>query len=275
MRIGLHVGGQDPGGIASQCERHAVYEVFVNPRGTGASQERGYVLGEEVKAFVEDLAGRGVTVSGAVISSPSEDAVMGRDEEEVDRLCRTIRAIGQAGIDRTLFYPLDRAMHIHEFDATKPPLLSPGGSGWTEILAFFRRVVDAADEAGVKLASHVWDVPLMKAIIEEVPSPNNGVTYCQGMYIIEGDPYQAVADWGVDRIFFSHARNLIRHGPRFEDYEEVALDKGDVDIARCLRLLHEAGYDGVVAPEHLGVSEGKDPMAEAVAYVKDLLSRLG
>ena len=274
MRIGLHVGGQDPGAIAAQCERYGVYEVFMNPGGIGGSGERGYVLGEEIRGLVEDLASRGVTMSGAIVSPPSEDAVMGREEEVVDRICRTIRAIGEAGIDRTLFYPLDRAMHIYDFDATKPRALTPGGRGWEEILAFFRRVVGVADEAGVKLANHVWDVPLMTAIIEEVPSPNNGVTYCQGMYIVEGDPYKAVSDWGIDRIFFSHARTLVRHGPRFEDYEEVPLDQGDVDIAACMRVLHEAGYDGVIAPEHLGAAQSEDPMGDAVAYLKDVLGQL-
>jgi len=88
------------------------------------------------------------------------------------------------------------------------------------------------------------------------------------MYIFGEDPHIAVDEWGVDRIFFCHARNLIRHGPSFQEYEEVPLDKGDVDIALCVRNLMEAGYNGVIIPEHLGKGEN---ISDAVNYLRKII----
>ncbi len=112
-------------------------------------------------------------------------------------------------------------------------------------------------------------IDMEHAILEAVPSPSNGVTYCQGMYIFGEDPHTPDETWGMDRIFFCHARNLIRHGPAFWEYEEVPLDKGDVDIAKCVRALMDARYEGVMIPEHLG--EGTS-LAESVAYLKGLIN---
>ena len=129
-------------------------------------------------------------------------------------------------------------------------------------------MVSVADEVDLKLANHLWAVELLHAIWDAVESPNNGVAYCQGMYIFGENPHTAVDQWGIDRIFFCHARNLIRHGPSFQDYEEVPLDKGDVDIALCVRNLMAAGYEGVIIPEHLGENGS---MSDAVAYLKKII----
>ena len=120
----------------------------------------------------------------------------------------------------------------------------------------------------LKLANHLWAVDMLHAIWDAVDSPNNGVTYCQGMYIFGEDPHTAVDTWGIKRIFFCHARNLVRHGPSFQEYEEVPLDSGDVDIALCMRSLAEAGYDGLIIPEHLGKNGS---ISDAVAYLKKLI----
>jgi sugar phosphate isomerase/epimerase len=87
------------------------------------------------------------------------------------------------------------------------------------------------------------------------------------MYIIGEDPHSAIERLGVERIFFCHARNLVRHGVGFPGHEEVPLDEGDVDIAQCVKALTKVGYDGLIIPEHLGNGN----MVEAVTYLKSLL----
>ena len=96
---------------------------------------------------------------------------------------------------------------------------------------------NASDEVTLKIANHVWAVDLLREIWNTVGSPNIGVAYCQGMYIIG-----------------------------FPGHEEVPLDEGDVDIAQCVKALAKAGYDGLIIPEHLGNGN----MAEAVIYLKSL-----
>ena len=51
------------------------------------------------------------------------------------------------------------------------------------------------------------------------------------------------------------------------DHEEVPMQSGDVDMGRCVRTLAAAGYEGVIAPEHLGPQS----LADAVVYLKTLL----
>jgi len=268
VRVGIHAGSRDVDQIAGQCDQAGVNEVFLSVHAVPGFAERGYISSDSVATFRDALAERGIRVSGMIAPVPSKEAVLGDNEAEMASLCKTLRAMGEAGIGTTLFYPLDRFIYFHEYHPGKPMEVMTGEEGWDEIIQFFRRVVNVADEVNLKLANHLWKVDMLHAIWDAVESPNNGVTYCQGMYIFGEDPHNAVERWGIDRIFFCHARNLVRHGPSFQEHEEVPLDSGDVDIARCVHSLAEAGYDGVIVPEHLG--EGGS-ISDAVAYLKKLI----
>lgn len=270
MRVGIHAGSSSADQVVEQCRQAGVNEVFSSVRADPKFAERGYLSSDSIKAFRDQLAERGVRLSGMIAPVPSREVVLGDDEPGLVNLCKTLRAMGEAGIKTTLFYPLDKFIYFHEYHPGQPLELTVGGEGWDEVIEFFRRVVDVADEVTLKLAHHQWTVDMMRAIWDAVPSPNNGVTYCQGMYIFGEDPHTAVERWGIDRIFFCHARNLVRHGPSFQEYEEVPLDSGDVNIALCVRSLMEAGYDGVIVPEHLGENES---ISDAVAYLKKLIVR--
>ena len=72
----------------------------------------------------------------------------------------------------------------------------------------------------------------------------------------------------MDRIFFAHARNQVRTGPALMDHDEVPLERGDVDMARCVRALQDNQYEGVIIPEHLGPQS----TADAVRYLKGLIA---
>jgi D-mannonate dehydratase len=268
VRVGIHAGSSSRDQIADQCHQADVDEVFLSVRAVPEFAGRSYISSDSIESFRDALAERGVRVSGMIAPVPSKEAVLGDNEAEVSDLCKTLKAMGEAGIQTTLFYPLDSFIYFHEYHPGKPLELTLGGEGWDAVIEFFGRVVSVADEVDLKLANHLWAVDMLHGIWDAVESPNNGVTYCQGMYIFGEDPHTAVDAWGIDRIFFCHARNLIKHGPSFQEHEEVPLDRGDVDIARCLRSLAEAGYDGLIVPEHLG-SGGN--ISDAVAYLKRLI----
>lgn len=262
MRIGIHTGSRDVNQIANECHEAGVNEVFL---GAGAIPE---IDSDKLKKVKDDLMERKIILSGIIIPVPSKEAVLGNNEAELDRLCEMLRAIGESGIGTVLFYPLDSFILFKEERPSKPILdVTIGGEEWDRIIEFFRRVAGVADEVNLKIANHVWAVDLLREIWNTVGSPNIGVAYCQGMYIIGEEPLTAVERLGVDRIFFCHARNLVRHGVGFPGHEEVPLDEGDVDIAQCVKSLAKAGYDGLIIPEHLG----RGNMTEAVTYLKSLI----
>ena len=269
MRVGIHAGSSSADQIADQCRQAGVNEVFLRVQSVPKFSERGYATPDNIRVFREELAERGIQMSGMITPVPSKEVVLGDDEVGLANLCKTLRAMGEAGVEATLFYPLDKFIYFDEYHPGKPLEIVPGGPEWDAVIEFFRRVVDVADEVDLKLANHLWAVDIMHALWDAVDSLNNGATYCQGMYIFGEDPHTAVDAWGIERIHFCHARNLIRHGPSFREHEEVPLDKGDVDIALCVRNLMEAGYDGVIIPEHLGKGES---IADAVAYLKKLIN---
>ena len=269
MRVGIHSGSSSADQVVEQCQQAGVNDVFSSVRADPEFAERGYLSSDNLKAFKDELAERGIQMSGMITPVPSREMVLGDDESGLENLCKTLRAMGEAGIETTLYYPLDKFIYFTEYHPGQPLELTVGGEGWDAVIEFLKRVVGVADEVNLKLANHLWVPDMQQAIWEEIPSPNNGVTYCQGMYIFHEDPHTAVDTWGIERIHFCHARNLVRHGPSFQEYEEVPLDSGDVDIALCVRSLMEAGYDGVIIPEHLGENSS---ISDAVAYLNKLIN---
>ena len=267
MRIGIHMGYSSADQVAEQCRESGVNEVFLSAASVPGFSERGHLTTEQFKPIQEQLEERDILVSGMILPVPSREAVLGQGETERANLCQTVRAAGQSGIDTTLFYPLDRFLYFNEFHPGKPLMVMPGEDGWDAVIGFFKEVVEVADEVNLRLASHLWAVEVLHGIWDAVPSPNNGVTYCQGMSLINEDPHSPAATWGMERIFFAHARNQAQHGPSLMDHEEVPLDSGDVDMARCVRALIEAEYEGVIVPEHLGPQS----LPDAVAYLKELI----
>ncbi len=267
MRVGIHAGSNSADEIAASCRDAGVDEIFLSAGSVPGAADQGFMTPDAFKPFRDMLQERGVQVSGMIASPPSKEAVLGTNESEVDALCQTLRAIGESGIDVVLFYPLDRLIYFQEYHPGRPLMVMPGEDGWDMVIQFFRRVVGVADEVNLRLANHLWAVDVLHSIWDTVKSPNNGVTYCQGMSLFGEDPHSPVGTWGMDRIFFCHARNQIRHGQIMMDHDEVPLDSGDVDIPRCVRALLKAEYNGLIIPEHLGPQS----IPDAVAYLKRLI----
>jgi mannonate dehydratase len=94
----------------------------------------------------------------------------------------------------------------------------------------------------------------IKRFIEIVPSPYNGLNFCQGTVAeMCADPRREVPEviryFGErGKIFMVHFRN-IRGG--YLNFEEVFPDEGDVDMYQCIKLYKELGYQGMVLPDHV------------------------
>ncbi|QZN85370.1 mannonate dehydratase [Cellulomonas sp. C5510] len=130
---------------------------------------------------------------------------------------------------------------------------------------FLDAVIPVCEEYDVRLGVHPDDpafdifgwprVVSRKQDLERVlglhPSPYHGLTLCLGSYGSNpgSDPVDAVRTF-VDRIHFSHVRN-IKHFPN-GDFVEVAhrACEGSIDTVGIMKAYADAGYEGWVRPDH-------------------------
>jgi mannonate dehydratase len=143
---------------------------------------------------------------------------------------------------------------------------------WDALGYFLRAVVPVAEEAGVKLALHPDDPPLspirgmgrilispeaFQRVIDLVPSPANGLTFCQGCFAEMGANLPAtIRHFGRQgRIFFVHFRNLEGTATHFQ---EMFHDDGQIDMLAAMRAYQEIGFDGPMRPDHVPTLEGDD-----------------
>jgi mannonate dehydratase len=208
---------------------------------------------------------------------------------------RTGRVPGRGGASLSAF---DYAQAKQE-----PPLTEAGPISeeiyWDRITYFLKRVVPAAEEAKIRIALHPQDPAMPKAtgfrgvhtvlgsvdglkrFVAIMPSPYHGLNFCQGtvseMLEKPGEQIFDVIRWFGSRgkIFNVHFRN-IRGG--FLKFQETLPDDGDVDMPRALRAYREAGYDGMIMPDHVPVIAGDTGAQKAFAfcfgYIQALLQQL-
>ncbi len=135
-----------------------------------------------------------------------------------------------------------------------------------ENLAYFlKKVVPVAEEAGVRMAIHPDDPPwsifglprivrnaaTLKALLEVVDSPHNGLTFCTGSLgaSAENDLPAMIRQFG-HRINFVHARNVKRTASH--DFHETKhpSEFGSVNMFEVMRALHDIGFTGPIRPDH-------------------------
>jgi sugar phosphate isomerase/epimerase len=271
MNIGILTGLADMDQLAGICRQMDVDNVILGLGSLPEFKERGYATCRGIAELKDDMARLGVRLEGITPPNPSREAVLGENESEVENLCRNIKAIGEAGVEIVHFYPLDRFKNYRdEYHHEKPPLeVMPGDHKWGKIIAFFQRLAEASEGANAKVSNHVFAIDVLMEILDSVGSPAIGATYCTGNYMFGHDPYASINMIGIERIFVCHARNLVRHGPGRQGHEEVPLDRGDIDIAKYIRILAEAKYNGLIIPEHWGENGN---LADSVAYLKKLMA---
>ena len=87
----------------------------------------------------------------------------------------------------------------------------------------------------------------MERAIKLVPSPCNGITFCQGNFTAMGaDVPAAIRHFGAERkVFFVHFRDVRGTASRFV---ETFQDDGPTDMVAALRAYREVGFDGPVRP---------------------------
>ena len=163
---------------------------------------------------------------------------------------------------------------------------------WDNISYFLKAVVPTAEKFGVRLALHPDDPPVphgtpalagaahivstldqYRRIFGIVPSPSNGMLFCQGCVTeMKGvDVYDAIRQMGaVDKIVMVHFRNVRGEFPRFQ---ETFVDDGDVDMYRAMQAYRDAGFKGPFSLDHSPMFPEADiaNTAFVVGYLRGLI----
>jgi len=215
------------------------------------------------------------------------NARLGKPERdrEIEDVCRTIQICGEAGIPVVEWTwsiidvwgsesgPWGRGgatVRRYDYEKIKDVPADPGmgvdaDEMWERLEYFMRRIVPAAEQAGVRLALHIQDPPQpflkgearilsdfesMKRFVELVPSEANGLNFCQGSAAEQAgsDVIGMIRYFGTrDKINHVHFRGVSGSVPRFD---ETFIDQGNVDMVDAMKAYHEVGYRYAMMPEH-------------------------
>ena len=270
--------------------RHAI--VDVQPALRNAPAQR-YV--DALRKIRADFQSVGMTIVGVESHPvPAEEiklGLAGRDEE-IDNYIAAIRALAEVGVRMVCYnwmaglgwyrtnvnVPGRGGALISEFDATvadQQELTEWGEVSeqkiWANLEYFLKAVIPAAEKAGVRMALHPDDPPRSplrgiariltsaenyRRVLKMVPSPANGITFCQANFRLMGEDVAAlVREWCVQKkIFFVHLRDI--EGTR-DNFRETFHDEGPVDLAQMLRVYDECAFEGPIRPDHAPTMEGE------------------
>jgi len=168
---------------------------------------------------------------------------------------------------------------------------------WSNIEYFQKALIPVAEKWNVKMALHPDDPPIpvlrgisrivisaknYRRIMNIVPSPMNGVTYCQANFVAMGEDVYAVAQEFLKqkKVFFFFFRDIAGKG---EQFRETFHDNGPTDMARILKIYGDGGFHGPMRPDHAPTLEGEandrpgyamGGKVFAVGYMKGIMDAL-
>jgi mannonate dehydratase len=234
----------------------------------------------------------------------------GRDEQ-IENYIRSITNVGKAGVPilhynfhavrvwrtsrhtrgrgEALFTSYDHAL------MENAPLVGPKEIGdeelWANFEYFAGQIIPAAESVGLKMALHPDDPPVspiagaaclfrdvdsFQRVLDMVPSPSNGLLFCQGCFteMVGEGVYDAIRHFGGQgKVFYVHFRNVVGSMPAFR---EAFIDNGDIDMLKAMKTWKEVGFDGPMIPDHLPHMKGDSDYqhrarAHAIGYMKALM----
>ena len=170
---------------------------------------------------------------------------------------------------------------VSAYDDDKPLLKVSGQVGtrhvasaetlWKTLKAFLKRVIPECEEAGVQLSLHPDDPPMpllrgmpqitynstnLKKVCDLVPSPSNGVCFCQGTFASGGEDIPKAIKLLAKHINFIHFRDVKGTVPKFQ---ETWQDSGKTDMVAAVRAYKACGVSDVpMRPDHVPTLSGED-----------------
>lgn len=163
---------------------------------------------------------------------------------------------------------------------------------WDNLDYFLRRIIPAAEAAGVLLAMHPDDPPLspmwrlarimrsaenFERLFALHPSPVNGMTFCQGCFTQLGVDLRATIRRFAGRIHFAHFRDV---AGTLTNFRETFPDNGPTDMAGVLQTYREIGCQAFIRVDHVPLLAAEDAAADGyglqghifgIGYLKGLM----
>ncbi|MFB6218742.1 MAG: mannonate dehydratase, partial [Halobacteriaceae archaeon] len=284
------------------------------PDSFGLPTEGGEWGFEELVQFRSRIEDAGLRL-GAIENLPQsfyDDVILGREgaDEQLAAVKRTVRNLGRAGVPilgyhwmasrvwrSSLTRPARGGAETTAFDlAEMADAPNTHGREYTEaeLWANYERFLDAvlpvAEEAGVTLCLHPDDppvpelggVPRLFRSVEALDralsyreSESHGLELALGVLSEMGEADrlpELIRRWG-DRIGYVHFRDVEGTVPEFH---EVFLDEGNYDEYAVVGALADAGFDGMLIPDHVPDIEGEPEWgprgrAYTVGYIRGLV----
>lgn len=289
-----------------------------NPR-IGGIEDAPWTL-EGVKAVKQAYESRGMRWRVLEGTPPLDKAKLGIDgrDEQIDHFITLMRNLQQIGVDiicynwmpvinwaRTDMERKGRGgalVTAFDYESIKDQPLTEYGEVspekmWQNMEYFLKAVVPEAEKYDIKLALHPDDPPIpsirgisrimtsvdaFKKMIDLVPSPNNGLTFCQGTFATMGEDIPAAIEYfgSRNKIFFVHFRDI--RGNKW-NFEETFHDEGITDMYLTMKTYFKVGFKGPLRPDHVPTFSGDSnehagyselgPLF-AIGYIKGLIEAI-
>ncbi|MCZ6677932.1 MAG: TIM barrel protein [Candidatus Poribacteria bacterium] len=311
MKVGIGALA-DVQATVDRCKRLGVERVFISCASLAGYEKNGYPDPASLREFKGRLEENGIEVPSVTYwfakwpariwvrqGATNPDILLSRDRRCIDAMLRMIEILGEVGITSVLHY----------VDFGKPTDAEQIEACWAGLIDTYRELIPVAESYGVGIGNHSlhrllpdgireravaegvrlddygsytadgWGGPFLvgtwkelRRLIDAVPSPCNGATLCTGMDIVGGDVPALVGEF-AGRIHFCQLRD---HTERWPAGREVPPGEGRLNFSRIVAALRDAGYQGILHPEHLGKPRhpGENLEAKAVSYVQSLLAAL-
>ena len=247
-------------------------------------------------AYQRMLQEEGLTLTAIEDNPPMDHIRYGTAgaEEELDIVCRFVRNLGRLNVpiwcynwsaglgwQRTSTRLKGRGGAIvsgydhRALAQAEPPAMGPVDADtlWRTLEGFLRRVVPEAERAGVKLAIHPDDPPVLPEIrgvarimnsvdayeklLELNTSAANGITLCQGNFtLMTPDLPGVIRQLGSSgRVYFVHFRDV---RGTFDNFVETFIDEGQTDLVECMKAYVDVNFDGIMRTDHTPTLAGDE-----------------
>lgn len=171
----------------------------------------------------------------------------------------------------------------HLLESASPPIMGPidAETLWATLTRFLERIVPVAERAGVKLAMHPDDPPVLPQIrgvarimnsveaferlLALVPSEANGITLCQGNFtLMTNDLPTVIRELGsTGRVHFVHFRD-VRGTP--VNFVETFIDEGQTDMVECMRAYRDIRFESIMRSDHTPTLAGDRTEVPGYSY---------